>query len=260
MLKRGYWGDIANSPFFCFGVSAEPGPDRDALFKVSNRQHVKTAVDVSVYNLTARRPYSSGYPARCSLSDCCFSSRASAHHTTSEASLPHARFSPIHRLPQPSSPAPPLSLSNIPSSPLNAQGAIHELQTGTRYSLPSEEQSADLPGKALIESVAEDDEEGTVGEAAEASSSGGEERVRAGGEAAEGEAGASGSGGAGAGADAGEATEAAAAAASAIASAEHKLSAETVGRFKITFFTGEVEKSVCKNSKLGGLMARQAHP
>lgn len=54
VLKRGYWGDICNSPYFSFGVSAEPGPDREALFKMMNKQHVKTAVDVSVYNLTVR--------------------------------------------------------------------------------------------------------------------------------------------------------------------------------------------------------------
>jgi dynein assembly factor 3 len=47
--SRGYWGDILNSPYACFGVEAEDA----RLFKVSNRQHVKNAVEVSDYNVAA---------------------------------------------------------------------------------------------------------------------------------------------------------------------------------------------------------------
>eukprot|EP00898_Chlorokybus_atmophyticus_P001883 jgi/Chlat1/2696/Chrsp180S02869 len=49
VLKRGFWGDIINCPYLAFGIEAE---DKD-LFKLSNNQHVKTAVDVAEYNLTA---------------------------------------------------------------------------------------------------------------------------------------------------------------------------------------------------------------
>ena len=47
--SRGYWGDIINSPYHCFGTAAE----ETSLFKVANRQHVKNAVEVSEYNVAA---------------------------------------------------------------------------------------------------------------------------------------------------------------------------------------------------------------
>ena len=54
MLKRGFWGDIVNSPYTAFGVAAE-APDAARLFRLRNREHVFTAVDVAAHNVTARR-------------------------------------------------------------------------------------------------------------------------------------------------------------------------------------------------------------
>lgn len=47
--RRGYWGDIVNSPYLAFGTESE----EQSLFKTSNGQHVKTATHVSEYNVTA---------------------------------------------------------------------------------------------------------------------------------------------------------------------------------------------------------------
>ena len=47
IASRGFWGDQLNGPFAAYGVEAE----EPALFKVANRQRVKTAVDVSEYNV-----------------------------------------------------------------------------------------------------------------------------------------------------------------------------------------------------------------
>lgn len=46
----GYWGDILNSPYHCFGTVAED----DALFKFSNKQYNRTAVDVAEHNILVR--------------------------------------------------------------------------------------------------------------------------------------------------------------------------------------------------------------
>lgn len=47
--RRGYWGDIINSPYLAFGIESE----EESLFKTSNGQHVKTATHVSEFNVTA---------------------------------------------------------------------------------------------------------------------------------------------------------------------------------------------------------------
>ena len=45
--KRGYWGDILNSPYVAFGIESE----NEALFKKANNVHTQTATDVSMYNV-----------------------------------------------------------------------------------------------------------------------------------------------------------------------------------------------------------------
>lgn len=46
----GYWGDVLNSPYHCFGtVANDPG-----LFKVANKQFIHTAVDVAEHNILVR--------------------------------------------------------------------------------------------------------------------------------------------------------------------------------------------------------------
>eukprot|EP00045_Choanoeca_perplexa_P022146 m.8558 g.8558 ORF g.8558 m.8558 type:complete len:245 (+) comp9217_c0_seq1:104-838(+) len=47
--KRGYWGDILMSPYLSFGVETE----NEALYTKRNEQYVKTASDVSLYNVMA---------------------------------------------------------------------------------------------------------------------------------------------------------------------------------------------------------------
>jgi len=47
--KRGYWGDVTNSPYIGFGVEAE---ERD-LFQKANKQHMKSTIDVAQYNIHA---------------------------------------------------------------------------------------------------------------------------------------------------------------------------------------------------------------
>ncbi|GMH41552.1 hypothetical protein BSKO_09462 [Bryopsis sp. KO-2023] len=46
---KGYWGDVANSPYHCFGAVCED----QSFFKKSNRQFMKTAVDVAEFNVEA---------------------------------------------------------------------------------------------------------------------------------------------------------------------------------------------------------------
>jgi len=46
---RGFWGDILNSPYHCFGTDAED----KSLFRVANRQRVHDAVEVSEHNVAA---------------------------------------------------------------------------------------------------------------------------------------------------------------------------------------------------------------
>ena len=46
---RGFWGDVLNSPYHCFGTDAED----KALFRVANRQRVHNAVEVSEHNVAA---------------------------------------------------------------------------------------------------------------------------------------------------------------------------------------------------------------
>lgn len=49
IARRGYWGDIINSPYLAFGIESE----EESLFTTSNGQYVKTATNVSEYNVTA---------------------------------------------------------------------------------------------------------------------------------------------------------------------------------------------------------------
>lgn len=49
---RGFWGDIINSPYFCFGVNTNKA-DRHRLFKVANDQQRHTACDVAEFNVQA---------------------------------------------------------------------------------------------------------------------------------------------------------------------------------------------------------------
>lgn len=46
---RGFWGDILNSPYHCFGTDAED----KSLFRVANKTHVHDAVEVSEHNVAA---------------------------------------------------------------------------------------------------------------------------------------------------------------------------------------------------------------
>ncbi|XP_062848763.1 dynein axonemal assembly factor 3-like isoform X2 [Trichomycterus rosablanca] len=46
---RGYWGDIVSSPYLSFGIETE---NKD-LLKTQNNQHLKTAQDISVWNIQA---------------------------------------------------------------------------------------------------------------------------------------------------------------------------------------------------------------
>ena len=43
----GFWGDILNSPYHCFGTACED----PALFRVSNQRFVHTSVDVAEHNV-----------------------------------------------------------------------------------------------------------------------------------------------------------------------------------------------------------------
>lgn len=43
----GYWGDIVNSPYHAFGTVSEDG----GLFKYSNKQFSRTAVDLAEHNI-----------------------------------------------------------------------------------------------------------------------------------------------------------------------------------------------------------------
>ncbi len=53
MLKRGFWADIVNGPYHSFGTTAE-APLAERLFRTRNTEHVYTAVDVAVHNVTVR--------------------------------------------------------------------------------------------------------------------------------------------------------------------------------------------------------------
>ena len=50
VLKRGYWGDVANSPFAAVGVEC----DDPRLLKLVNKEPVKTACDIAYYNVLCR--------------------------------------------------------------------------------------------------------------------------------------------------------------------------------------------------------------
>jgi len=50
--KRGYWGDVINSPYI--GVAAESdAPGAQELFKMANNVHMKHAADVAQYNVSS---------------------------------------------------------------------------------------------------------------------------------------------------------------------------------------------------------------
>lgn len=72
----GYWGDVLNSPYHCFGTIAEdPG-----LFKITNKQFTHTAVDVAEYNIMVIYDYCADAVAVTQLTcvlpsfTCCFMS------------------------------------------------------------------------------------------------------------------------------------------------------------------------------------------
>ena len=44
----GFWGDMLNSPYHCFGTACK----ERSFFKLSNKQFMHTAVSVSEYNVT----------------------------------------------------------------------------------------------------------------------------------------------------------------------------------------------------------------
>ncbi|KAI0213794.1 Dynein assembly factor 3, axonemal [Lamellibrachia satsuma] len=46
-VRRGYWGDIIASPYICYGIECE----EKSFFKMANNHHVKSAQDVSEYNV-----------------------------------------------------------------------------------------------------------------------------------------------------------------------------------------------------------------
>ncbi|KAF4656067.1 motile cilium assembly [Perkinsus olseni] len=48
---RGFWGDIINSPFPCFGAEAYNKCDQERLFKISNEQHVHSSHEIADFNL-----------------------------------------------------------------------------------------------------------------------------------------------------------------------------------------------------------------
>lgn len=47
---KGYWGDILNSPYHCYGTHSED----DSMFKVTNKQFEHTAMDVAELNVLVR--------------------------------------------------------------------------------------------------------------------------------------------------------------------------------------------------------------
>eukprot|EP00040_Diaphanoeca_grandis_P002733 m.22561 g.22561 ORF g.22561 m.22561 type:complete len:475 (+) comp13856_c0_seq1:115-1539(+) len=47
--KRGYWGDVVNSPYITFGTES----DNADLFEKRNNNHTKSASDVAMHNLTS---------------------------------------------------------------------------------------------------------------------------------------------------------------------------------------------------------------
>ena len=53
VLKRGFWCDVVNGPYHSFGTWTEP-PDDVRLLQLRNKEHVFTAVDVAVHNVTVR--------------------------------------------------------------------------------------------------------------------------------------------------------------------------------------------------------------
>lgn len=46
---RGYWGDVATSPYIAYGIESED----QSLMKTANGVHTKTAQDISLHNITA---------------------------------------------------------------------------------------------------------------------------------------------------------------------------------------------------------------
>jgi dynein assembly factor 3 len=46
VARRGYWGDIVNSPYLALGIES----DNNDLFRKANTKHIKSSVDVSVWN------------------------------------------------------------------------------------------------------------------------------------------------------------------------------------------------------------------
>jgi hypothetical protein len=46
----GYWGDILNGPYHCFGTVCEDA----SYFSVTNKQYGRTAVDIAEHNVMVR--------------------------------------------------------------------------------------------------------------------------------------------------------------------------------------------------------------
>jgi len=49
VARRGFWGDLVNSPYYSFGLDAE----EESLFEKRNGKHTRSTTDVAEYNLTA---------------------------------------------------------------------------------------------------------------------------------------------------------------------------------------------------------------
>jgi len=50
----GFWGDILNGPYHCFGTTASIAPDR-GLFRTMNKEFAHSAMDVAEHNVQVRR-------------------------------------------------------------------------------------------------------------------------------------------------------------------------------------------------------------
>lgn len=52
-MVRGYWGDIVNSPYLCFGSEVWEEDERKKFFRKINYQTVYSNADISEYNVQA---------------------------------------------------------------------------------------------------------------------------------------------------------------------------------------------------------------
>jgi hypothetical protein len=56
VLRRGFWGDVVNSPYHSFGTWVEPD-DAERLLRTRNKEFIYTAAEVAKHNLTARHAW-----------------------------------------------------------------------------------------------------------------------------------------------------------------------------------------------------------